>query len=309
MMAIILLLNNVQKEKGNYFYISNIVNNYKLSDSILKNTLKKYSYNNEVYKIKLNVAITIIEDIVNNVNNSILHNFKLDNLNYSFDFTKVNNLLINDNSSVSSNDEIIFINDNPCMYFMKEFTEPSTNNIHTSILYKAYYDWFILNFPNKHIISNRGFINNIKKNYIINDKVRMPNVPYSTTGIKNIQIKKINKKKIMTIPKEDSLTTEILNDNLDLEINDQCMFFMKEFTESSDKNIHTSKLYEAYYNWFKIEFPNKKIISNRGFINILKKNYLIYNKVKMPNVPYSTTGIKNIQLKNYIDNNLIISSI
>ena len=78
----------------------------------------------------------------------------------------------------------------------------------------------------------------------------------------------------------------------------QCIIFMEEFTEYSVYNIHTSKLYEAFKNWFKLNYPNEKIMSNRGFINSIKNNYIIYDKVKMPNVSYSTTGIKNIQLKN-----------
>ena len=80
--------------------------------------------------------------------------------------------------------------------------------------------------------------------------------------------------------------------------NNPCIVFMEEATEHASTHMHTSKLYEAFKNWFKTNYPNEKLMSNRMFINCIKINYHVYDNVKMPNISYSTTGIKNIQLKN-----------
>jgi hypothetical protein len=74
-------LNNGQRERGLYCYISNIVHNYNLADTILKKMLENYSHNNEVYNIDFNKAISIIENIVYDVN---YHNLFILNNKYKF---------------------------------------------------------------------------------------------------------------------------------------------------------------------------------------------------------------------------------
>jgi hypothetical protein len=65
-------LNNGQANRGFYCYISEITNNYDLTDLILKKTLEKYSHYNEVYKINIDKAISFIENLVYDVNNLLL---------------------------------------------------------------------------------------------------------------------------------------------------------------------------------------------------------------------------------------------
>jgi len=55
----------------NYVYISELCSDYVLADSLIKQDLRKYKINRELYDIKLEDAINIISRIVNNVNNPI----------------------------------------------------------------------------------------------------------------------------------------------------------------------------------------------------------------------------------------------
>jgi len=55
----------------NYVYISELCSDYVLADRLIKQNLRKYKINRELYDIKLEDAINIISRIVNNVNNPI----------------------------------------------------------------------------------------------------------------------------------------------------------------------------------------------------------------------------------------------
>ena len=76
-----------------------------------------------------------------------------------------------------------------------------------------------------------------------------------------------------------------------------CILFMQTQTEEANTNLHTSKLYDRYKKWFSNNYPNEKLISNRGFINNIRSKYKTYDNLRMPNVSYQMTGLINIKFK------------
>lgn len=61
-----------------------------------------------------------------------------------------------------------------------------------------------------------------------------------------------------------------------------------------NENIFTSTLYEDFKIWFSLNNPNKKIPSNREFVNNLRRHKEVKNVRILNNV---STGISNLILK------------
>ena len=103
------------------------------------------------------------------------------------------------------------------------------------------------------------------------------------------------------LPKNENILkfTEKVNNN-----NSPSLLFMQENTEPANTHIHTSKLYTEFKIWFRKNYPEDKLLSNRGFINNLRPKYHIYDSVKMPGIDHSTTGIKNLKMKIKNDDDL-----
>ena len=71
--------------------------------------------------------------------------------------------------------------------------------------------------------------------------------------------------------------------------------FLNDCTEESTSHIHTTTLYEAFKDWFKMNNPNTKIPSNREFINNIKKHK---NLVKVKVDGDTRLGIKHLKILN-----------
>jgi len=96
------------------------------------------------------------------------------------------------------------------------------------------------------------------------------------------------------LPKNENILkfTEKVNSN-----NNIGLVFMNECTEEAPTHMHTCKIYEAFKEWFKINYPTEKIPSNREFINNIKQKYTICDSVRMKGTNGSTMGIKKIKIK------------
>jgi P4 family phage/plasmid primase-like protien len=83
--------------------------------------------------------------------------------------------------------------------------------------------------------------------------------------------------------------TNMYKEEVDLYFN-----FLNECTEDSNDNISNVQLYESFQYWFKKNYGNEKIPSNRTFVSGIRKHKNIEKNVWVDGK--STSGIKNLSL-------------
>ena len=143
-----------------------------------------------------------------------------------------------------------------------------------------------IKFPNQ-------FVDNPIENYQKKIDYNL-NIEEYKLELVHLLIQYYNKYLINGLPHNDIIvdyTTEI-NNNMNT-----CLLFMEQNTIESNTHLHTSKIYDKYKSWFKNNYPNDKLCSNKAFISNIKTKYHVYDNIRMPNVIYPTTGIKFIAFK------------
>ena len=100
------------------------------------------------------------------------------------------------------------------------------------------------------------------------------------------------KKNNLTPPKNVLEWTNVYKEEVDIYFN-----FLNECIEESENNISNTEIYDAFQFWFKKNYGGEKIPNSRKFLIGIRKYYYIEKSVWVNGK--TTTGIKNVQLKEY----------
>ena len=102
----------------------------------------------------INFPIQFVDNPIEPYQKKIDYNLNVEELKHEFlhllikyyNNYKINGLQQNDLVIKFTND--INANTNPCLVFMEQHTQESTNHLHTSKIYEKYKSWYKFNYPN-----------------------------------------------------------------------------------------------------------------------------------------------------------------